>query len=114
MGELATAMRMVGGLPLVLDQHPSGRWSFTGGVPQELCYVKADGTSPSEEEFAEIRRACTPSLVMKRLGVTRRSWETREAAWEAAKAIGAIIRQVCPQKPGVWEYYDRAGNRLER
>lgn len=98
MGEMAQAMRMLGNLPLVLEQWPTGRWGFTGRMPADFKYVMADGTDVPEGILAEIASACIPAYVCKAHGVKTRAFETRESAERFAVERGAKIQQVCARK----------------
>jgi hypothetical protein len=91
--ELANAMRMIGNLPLVLDQYPSGKWGFVGRVPFPLKYAKLDGSAITEAETAEILRSDSPARTAKYLGIKTLAWDTREQAERAAAEIGAMINQ---------------------
>jgi hypothetical protein len=69
-----------------LIQFPSGRWGFAGKVDSRLAHVMKDGTEVTPAA-AKIAREFGPALA----GVKTRTWDTSDAAIEAAASIGIAV-----------------------
>ena len=85
MGELQSAMRMLGSLPKnLITQYPSGRWGFVGSVHVSLAYRRKDGQPLSDKDCQNIRQFGITMLPH----IEDVSFDTKEAAEEAAKVGG--------------------------
>jgi hypothetical protein len=64
---------------------PTGRWAFVGSVDMRLGYTNKDGSLITDPADAanRYRSISTPAMLFK-----SRSFETKEAAINAAKSLG--------------------------
>jgi hypothetical protein len=72
----------------LIFQFPSGRWGFVGHVDAQLSYVNKDGTEIDSGLAARLVGASNPAMIVK-----GRSWESRQAAIDFAKALGLEVTE---------------------
>jgi len=90
MGELQSAMRMLGSLPKnLITQFPSGRWGFVGSVNAQLLYRRKD-SQPLTDQDCENIASFGPGLLKH---IESLSYATAEEAEQAAKDLGFEITQ---------------------
>ena len=84
MGELQSAMRILGSLPKnLITQYPSGRWGFIGSVNTRLVYRRKDGQPLTDKDCQNIQQF-GPGLLKH---IESLSYATAQEAEQAAKEI---------------------------